>query len=453
MARRKSQHGRGSLERHGRFYRARWVVGGVVYTRSTGTANRREAEKILAEFVAPFLARRRKGWQEYIEARIQGAGEVAAEAKRTSAALALGEAWGSYLASAERPDTGPVTLHDYQIKFGRLVQWLRERHPSVVELRQVTSEMAEEFSTQLARTHSANTHNKYVTFFRHFWLILKEKGDLSENPWIRIRCKSARSVSRRELSVEEVSALYHAATGEMRTLFAVGVYTGLRLGDCATLDWSAVDLDKGTIELEPRKTSRHGTRVMIPIHPFLAEELRRTPNAGTRRGRVLPAISTLYEGEDGQWRLNARIKAVFAKCGIETTEEIGGYAHKIATVGFHSLRHTFVSTCANRGVPMALVQSIVGHTSPAMTRHYYHQSLDALREALLAIPDMPAGGPSPASAPASGGSPAMRAFREAVGQMTGAERSEAAQWLASVLADGAGEMPDEGVQPVKNLSR
>ena len=429
---RKSQHGHGTLERHGRFFRARWVVGGVVFTRSTGTANRRKAERMLAEFVAPFLARERTSWLEHLSARIRGSEEEAAEAEGRS--LGIDSAWEAYLASAERPDTGPATLRDYRIKVGRLVRWLRERHPSVTELRQVTPQMAEEFAALLARGRSANTYNKYVIFFRHFWQVLAEKGRLEANPWARIRCRSGRSVSRRELSDEEVSGLYRNAGGEMRTLFAIGIYTGMRLGDCATLDWSAVDLERGVIELSPRKTSRRGTQVLIPVHPFLAGELLRSPNAGCRTGRVLPETSALYEGEDGGCRLNAKIKAVFRKCGIETTEEVGGYAHRIATAGFHSLRHTFVSTCANKGVPMALVQAIVGHTNPAMTRHYCHQSLDALRAALLAMPDIPArnGVARGQRCRAAGDSPAMQAFREAVARMTAAERREGARWLAGV---------------------
>ena len=38
--------------------------------------------------------------------------------------------------------------------------------------------------------------------------------------------------------------------------------------------------------------------------------------------------------------------------------------------GFHSFRYFFVSIYAESGVPMALVQDIVGHSNFAMTKHY-----------------------------------------------------------------------------------
>lgn len=44
----------------------------------------------------------------------------------------------------------------------------------------------------------------------------------------------------------------------------------------------------------------------------------------------------------------------------------------VIAVGFHSLRHTYVSLHAERGTPAAMIQNIVGHSNLAMTRHYTH---------------------------------------------------------------------------------
>jgi hypothetical protein len=52
----------------------------------------------------------------------------------------------------------------------------------------------------------------------------------------------------------------------------------------------------------------------------------------------------------------------------------------------HSFRHTFVSFCANAGVPLAVVAEIVGHGNPAMTEHYSHISTAAKQEAINALP-------------------------------------------------------------------
>ena len=70
---------------------------------------------------------------------------------------------------------------------------------------------------------------------------------------------------------------------------------------------------------------------------------------------------------------------------VVTSIKIEGRRHKTPEATFHSLRHTFVSFAANAGVPLHIVQSIVGHESTAMTRHYYHENHAALKRAVAGI--------------------------------------------------------------------
>lgn len=49
---------------------------------------------------------------------------------------------------------------------------------------------------------------------------------------------------------------------------------------------------------------------------------------------------------------------------------------------FHDLRHSFVSFMAERGVPLPIVRSMVGHMSAKMTRYYTHISTQAARQAV-----------------------------------------------------------------------
>lgn len=87
--------------------------------------------------------------------------------------------------------------------------------------------------------------------------------------------------------------------------------------------------------------------------------------------------------------ITAAIAKVFKFIGLEINKEIekGQRRKKKANVyGFHSFRHSFVSFCAKAGVPMPVVQSIVGHGSPAITRHYIHIGEGAARQAINALP-------------------------------------------------------------------
>ena len=84
--------------------------------------------------------------------------------------------------------------------------------------------------------------------------------------------------------------------------------------------------------------------------------------------------------------VSERIDVIFKTAHITTSLKFEGRKRLTPVATFHSLRHTFVSLAANAGVPLHVVQSIVGHESTAMTRHYYHESVDSLRMAVGAIP-------------------------------------------------------------------
>jgi integrase len=155
----------------------------------------------------------------------------------------------------------------------------------------------------------------------------------------------------------------------------------MRLGDCCTLRWGETDLTRGIIRKDTRKT---GKAVQIPIHAELLALLKLAE--GNRAGEyVLPEYSADYLRRNST--VTDRIQKHFADCGIVTAApERKQRTRRGVQVGFHSLRHSFVSLCAGAGVSLAAVQSIVGHTNPSMTRHYTHLGIEAARGAIAALP-------------------------------------------------------------------
>ena len=72
-------NGCGTLEKRKGIYLARWVVDGKRFAKSTGTGDRREAEKVLAELTAPTKTANEKERLENMAARLSG---IDAEIKR-----------------------------------------------------------------------------------------------------------------------------------------------------------------------------------------------------------------------------------------------------------------------------------------------------------------------------------------------------------------------------------
>jgi integrase len=285
-------------------------------------------------------------------------------------------------------------MKDYESEFNRFVDWMKKNHPDIEELRFVTPEIASSFAAHLESTLTSCSYNKYMVLFRRIWRVLAKHPEarLKINPWGKedISLKKLVTHSRRELTIGELTKVLASVSGEMRLLFAIGIYSGLRLGDSVCLKWSSVDLVRRTITLMPNKSSRRANAklVQIPIHNTLFHLLADTPQ-DVRKGFVLPELSTLYlKGDSRGADLSKMIQKVFKDCGIETSCKVEGYSRGGVDVGYHSLRHTFVSLSANAGVPMAIVQSLVGHSNPAMTRHYMHDDLQAVQRAVYALPDV-----------------------------------------------------------------
>jgi len=337
--------------------------------------------------------------------------------------LDIQQAWQAYLDATNRPDSGPRTLKGYASQWNVFLEWMRRQHPVIVRLAGIDTKIAQEYARYLLsevkitvhrkrrkkewdeekvvkHAFSTNTYNKHIRTLELVFRVLAEPAGISHNPWEVISRKTENKASRRELTIEELTTICTKATGELQALLALGIYTGLRLGDCCTLRWSEVDLVRRIILRVPNKTARRkNVPVHIPIHPTLLGLLEETPK-NRRTGFVLPEFAEKYRGNDSE--VAKEIRHHLADCGIQVHKDGTGFmrvpstkkrqknvhtgVRAVVEVGFHSLRHSFVSLCRQSNAPLSVVEAIVGHSNPAMTRHYTHVGDVAAGQAVAALP-------------------------------------------------------------------
>ena len=373
MAREK---GMGNLQRE---KSGRWTmrvsIGGVRYCRSTRTKDRDKAERVLQRFLAPL-----------------GLGE-----RR----LPLADVWLEYVKSPNRNELAKATMESKQNVWMQFARWMEKSYLPVKDLGGITSDMIAEYLACLRVSLCASTYNNRVCVLREIFHVLAAKAGIEDDPWQGVRLRPEDSHSRRELTMSELRRLLDAAkriagnekckmkneklNKELHTLILIGIYTGLRLGDCCLLDWSQINIAEGVIQLMPKKTRRHHQRmVTIPVHQALGQALLGQRADNSMVGPVLPLIAETYRTT--RWKVSYFLSHIFKAANITMSVSIEGRRQRTPEATFHSLRHTFVSFAANAGVPLHIVQSIVGHESTAMTRHYYHENIDALKSAVAAIP-------------------------------------------------------------------
>ena len=386
----------GHLVKRGKGYSVQWRVDGKSYLKALRDEHGgpitvlRQAREAAAKWMAQFAVADEAEALASIAARLDSKkAELVAIEDAKHPSMRLVEAWPAYLRSGDKPDSGPGTLRMYEGQWFQFLKWIQLNHPSVDRMAQVGHEIATQYAGHLNHGRLAvATGNKHLRLLTLVFRILKRTAKLSDNPWVDISRKKAAPKGRRELRPDELRKLCGTAEGELRTLLAIGTYSGLRLGDCATLLWEEVDMARRTITRVPRKTGRGKPEpVLIPMHRELLGVLDSTP-LENRKGYVLPELSELYLKRSDL--LTDRIMRHMHSCGIVTTKQGTGSngLRAVVEVGFHSLRHSFVSMCRASGAPLSVVEAIVGHSNPAMTRHYSHVSPAESTAAVDALPEL-----------------------------------------------------------------
>lgn len=281
----------------------------------------------------------------------------------------LGGLVQSFMDSPRRRDSSADMLERYRQQAGAFVAWAGPG----VELDAVDDDMADRYARHLMNKYSPNTYNKHLNTLTSVW---KAVCRGKPNPWSDIPRKELRTHVRRPFTDEEFDQMAAATDGEMHALLHIGRFTALRLGDAAAFRWSYI---KDGIVRVP-STHKTGAPVAMPLHPRLAEALARLPRRGDF---ALPRLHAKYLRDSAA--VSRMVGKVIESCGMTTSSVVEKGKRRRPDLGFHSLRHTFVSRYIEGGLPADIVRQFVGHSSMMMTEHYTHLGDQAIVDAFNRI--------------------------------------------------------------------
>lgn len=289
--------------------------------------------------------------------QLAGSGQLPVDTKK---------AWEIFSARAAK-NAHEKRKKSYYAHIDNFIRWIKEKHPEIEDLALVTEPIAVEYFNHLISLPGANAskNEKLSTVKRMFSAFGKSYG-IIENPFAEIEFLRASKADREIFSQEELKKIGDNATGWIKSLCLTALCTGLREGDICMLRKSSVNLNTHWLSLTVRKTNRP---LDIPLMPALESHIlqcyRETPDSEF----VFPELAEMYQQR--RPLIGVKIKEFLNSIGIEnTTKEVEGYARKVSKKDVHSFRHTFVYLAALNGIPFPLVQSIVGHSSPEMTKIY-----------------------------------------------------------------------------------
>lgn len=360
QARRK---GSGTLQLRGGRWLAIWTVNGKRYTKSTGTGDRKEAEKKLAEFVKPFQEKTELEIAENLAAKVRVKAAAVRNSRNGKARpVKILEMVDVYREDLSTSRIEEQTAEQYEAKVRALA-----KKTGLTFAYEVGRAEAEKFMEGVKSKACAGTFNIYLVSLKAMYnAAMKKDYRIRENPFDGIsKLREDRSRGRRELSNAEVSKLISCAaeiSKDIGDLFVMGAYTGMRKSDICNLKRSSVDEKNGVLKFRPLKTKKNGLTAVVKIH----EKVRAVLDSAAKDGEyVFPRLKAMYDGRT----LESKINAVFKAAGIETHAKDGEGKTTVVT-GFHALRVYFATNCARSGMPVNQIMKTLGHSKADMTLHY-----------------------------------------------------------------------------------
>jgi len=331
---------------------------------------------------------------ELISAHVKHARGLATPRKT----LALADVWDVYSKHPNRAT--PATAHERESYRSTFEEFVEVVAPYAKEIADVPPEVTDKFAQHMQGSSiSVATHNRKIQRLRQIFATLKDYRE-GENPFItkslfrKPREEQENGVRRLSFSREQEEALLKELEdprrkvmnkAELRVVYNLGMFTGQRFKDCILLRWDKIDLNRRKIWVKQFKT---GKDVTIPIAPRLFEILQEALS-WKRDAYFCPATAERYSKTDAKGKntgnnlVNIDALRVIKWIGLEPSAQVKGRKRKVTVYGFHSLRHSFASHCAEAGVPKAVVLSILGTNSDIVDKYYTHIGDEAQEKAIM----------------------------------------------------------------------
>jgi integrase len=267
-----------------------------------------------------------------------------------------------------------------------------------VDRRDIDGLMTAWSATAMPRTVNA----RLVTLLRMFslaveWKMIASAPDASS---VKVPKDTPRFLSEDEAArlLEAARFKFYERSAEWRSMILVGLRTGMRVGELRGLQWGDLDLSRGVVHVQRTDpgnakmeagSPKGGRGRVIPLTPDALACLRAHKESELSRiGDNLRPSSWVWPGAEN-WRDQHNRQRTRTNAGCQVAMQRITERAGIDGASWHTLRHTFASWLVIRGVPLRVVQELLGHASIQMTERYAHLAPGAVNHAVVASLDVP----------------------------------------------------------------
>lgn len=213
----------------------------------------------------------------------------------------------------------------------------------------------------------ASINRELAMLSKAFNLAVKEWEWIIENPVLKVPKEKENNERDRWLTGDEEKRLLENSPQWLRDLIVFALHTGLRQDELLSLQWSRVDLFRKTIIIQESKSGKPRT---IPLNQIALNIL-------IEKVKIRNLKSDLVFLSNAMTKINCQnliraLNIALKKAGIQNFH-------------WHSLRHTFATRLAQRGMDLYKISKLLGHYSIEMTQRYAHHCPESLRDGIQVL--------------------------------------------------------------------
>jgi site-specific recombinase XerD len=285
--------------------------------------------------------------------------------KKDSSLLKLFEEFRAYC----RTNVAPSTQKRYKAILDNFLRFIESEYPHLEKVSQFTPKTFEDYKSFRKQERAHNrTINSELTVIRMMFRLAIQWHYAEKNPTDGVsKLKLPKKNPPRFLTADECEKLLANSNEWLYPIFYTFLNTGLRKAELENLEWEDIDFNRRKIKVSIKddwspKTNEREIPISNGLYPLL-EKQKKTTNS-----------NYVFPDEEGNKifknRLLRRIKTLAKRLDLGDN------------IGIHTLRHTFASHLVMKGVDLATIKQLLGHSDIETTMIYSYLTEDHVNNAV-----------------------------------------------------------------------